>query len=122
MQNGIEKNDFGTGATEWFYFNGTPERAEKLTDEFININYSEVQVKEKFEYKLREEQDSAVKKTLEYFNSNEYKKEFLWNCKPRFGKTLTTYDFILKSNANKVLLVTNRPAISNSWYDDFEKF
>lgn len=122
IQNGIDKKDFGTGATEWFYFNGTPEKAEKLTDEFINIYDNKTESIEKIEYKLRKEQELAVEKTLEYFNSNEYKKEFLWNCKPRFGKTLTTYDFILKSNVNKVLLVTNRPTISNSWYDDFNKF
>ena len=48
--------------------------------------------------------------------------EFLWNAKPRFGKTLATYDFIRKGGFRNILIVTNRPAIANSWYDDFEKF
>ena len=46
----------------------------------------------------------------------------MWNAKPRFGKTLTTYDFARQLDAHKVLIVTNRPAIANSWFDDFEKF
>lgn len=48
--------------------------------------------------------------------------EVLWNAKPRFGKTLTTYDLARKLDAVNVLVVTNRPAIANSWFDDFQKF
>lgn len=48
--------------------------------------------------------------------------EFLWNAKPRFGKTLSVYDLVLRMKAQKVLIVTNRPAIANSWYADYEKF
>ena len=48
--------------------------------------------------------------------------EFLWNAKPRFGKTLSVYDFVQKTGAEKVLIVTNRPAIANSWYSDYAKF
>lgn len=35
---------------------------------------------------------------------------------------MTSYDFIRKINAKNVLIVTNRPAIANSWFDDFKKF
>ena len=48
--------------------------------------------------------------------------EFLWNAKPRFGKTLTSYDLIRRMGFTKVLIVTNRPSIANSWADDFMKF
>jgi len=48
--------------------------------------------------------------------------EFLWNAKPRFGKTLTAYDLIRQMGFKKVLVVTNRPSIANSWADDFNKF
>lgn len=72
-------------------------------------------------YKLRKEQEEAVNKTLAY--SNDHKGgEFLWNAKPRFGKTLTSYDFVQKKDAKTVLIVTNRPAIANSWYSDYEQF
>ena len=37
----------------------------------------------------------------------------------RFGKTLTTYDFARCIDAARVLIVTNRPSIANSWYQDF---
>jgi type II restriction enzyme len=37
------------------------------------------------------------------------KDEVLWNAKPRFGKTLTTYDLMRTLDVRKVLIVTNRP-------------
>ncbi len=72
-------------------------------------------------YKLRSEQDEAISKTVEYRNSHE-NGEFLWNAKPRFGKTLSVYDFITRIDAKNVLIVTNRPAIANSWLSDYKKF
>ena len=78
-------------------------------------------------YELRAEQEQAVSQTFDYFQSHE-KGEFLWNAKPRFGKTLTTYDLCKRLQATKgdyacnILIVTNRPAIANSWYEDFVKF
>lgn len=72
-------------------------------------------------YKLRDEQQSAVAMTVNYLASHE-NGEFLWNAKPRFGKTLSVYDFVQKTGAEKVLIVTNRPAISNSWFSDYSRF
>lgn len=121
--NGIDKKDFNGRADEWFYFNGTLEKAEELTDKFIERDYEEVHIADdKFDYILRNEQQQAVEKTLEYYRSEDEEKEFLWNAKPRFGKTLTTYDFIRNLQTTNVLIVTNRPAIANSWFDDFQKF
>jgi len=125
LLNGIEKKDFNQRADEWFYFNGNPEKAEELTERFIFNDYDEIHITDKqSDYVLRDEQQKAVEKTLEYINShNDYEeKEFLWNAKPRFGKTLTTYDLIRKIKPTNVLIVTNRPAIANSWFDDFKKF
>lgn len=123
LLNGIKKKDFNSRADEWFYFNGNLEKAEELTDKFINRDYDEIQIDDnRFDYVLRNEQQLAVEKTYEYYKGDQEPKEFLWNAKPRFGKTLTTYDFIRKINARNVLIVTNRPAIANSWFDDFHKF
>ncbi|CDK34248.1 DEAD/DEAH box helicase family protein [Ligilactobacillus salivarius] len=105
--------------TEWFYYDGTPEKAHADFDDFRNNEYS--QVKEHLNYTLRSEQEEAVNMTLAYAKSHEGG-EFLWNAKPRFGKTLTTYDLARKLDAVNVLVVTNRPAIANSWFDDFQKF
>ena len=73
-------------------------------------------------YRLREEQADAVGRTADYFRGRE-NAEFLWNAKPRFGKTLSAYDLCInKLGARNILIVTNRPAIANSWYSDYETF
>lgn len=69
------------------------------------------------DYKLRKEQENALSITKEYYENND-NREFLWNAKPRFDKTLSVYDFCKNINAEMVLIVTNRPAIANSWYSD----
>ncbi|MBP8599401.1 MAG: DEAD/DEAH box helicase family protein [Selenomonas sp.] len=72
-------------------------------------------------YKLRDEQNKAVEIALDYFKSHS-NGEFLWNAKPRFGKTLSAYDLCKRLDATNILIVTNRPAIANSWYSDYETF
>ena len=107
---------------EWFYFNGEPFKSKELFDLFRKEGFAGLQNDNgKIDYTLRFEQEEAVKKALDYFEKNE-KGEFLWNAKPRFGKTLSSYDLAKRLKANKVLIVTNRPAIANSWFDDFEMF
>lgn len=110
--------------TEWFYFNGHPEKASRLFDQFVRHDYAGYQPGEQVDYQLRQEQEEAVQQTLTYIQTNQdaRKKEFLWNAKPRFGKTLATYDLVKRLNCDRVLIVTNRPAIANSWFDDFHKF
>lgn len=119
-KSGIEnKVDLGK---EWFYFNGTPEKSKQLFNSFRENGFSALQsTVKKIDYELRSEQLEAVKRAKNYFE-NHKNGEFLWNAKPRFGKTLATYDLAKKIEANKVLIVTNRPAIANSWFDDFEQF
>lgn len=119
----IERESFGTTAREWFFFNGHPEQAEELTEKFIRRDFSEAQRNEivQTDYILREEQEKAVALTHQYFQEHS-NASFLWNAKPRFGKTLSTYDLVRRLEAENVLIVTNRPAVANSWYDDFEKF
>ncbi len=81
-------------------------------------------------YELRDEQEEAACKTADYFNNHKLVKilkkdkapEFLWNAKPRFGKTLAAYDFCKRVCAKNVLILTNRPAIADSWYCDYAKF
>jgi len=109
-------------ASEWYEF-GELSKAEELTDDYIHQDYDTVQVSdEQIDYILRTEQAEAVEETYEYWQNPVHGSEFLWNAKPRFGKTLTTYDFARKIKAKNILIVTNRPAIANSWYDDFIKF
>ncbi len=106
--------------TEWFFIQ--PERAKGEFMDFVQ-NHGAVQESREaaVPYVLRDEQEAAVKKAMAYFGSREGG-EFLWNCKPRFGKTLAAYDLCARMGARNVLVVTNRPAIANSWYDDYETF
>jgi type II restriction enzyme len=126
VQSGIERGKFeNTGRlSEWFYFGeGNEKQAEELFRKFIFRDYGQIQDPAAgTQYQLREEQADAVKRTLAYLKSGKEPADFLWNAKPRFGKTLATYDFIRKGGFKNVLIVTNRPAIANSWYDDFMKF
>ena len=112
----FDKND----ENEWFHI--SPNDSQSKFYEFrSNRGVLESDNHEVILYKLREEQEVAVSQTVAYMNDHEGG-EFLWNAKPRFGKTLSVYDFIQKVNAMNVLIVTNRPAIANSWYSDYEKF
>lgn len=111
--------------TEWFNVDGPT--SQQLLWKFAARSYAHVQAKNKMTYVLRREQQQAVDATYAYYqkclqSGEREKAEFLWNAKPRFGKTLTSYDFMRKMDARMVLIVTNRPAIANSWFDDFEKF
>ena len=102
--------------TEWFKIDG--EHSQQLFTRFANRML--VQPKAECEYSLRDEQARAVKMTKDYFENGG--EEFLWNAKPRFGKTLASYDLVRTMGFKKVLIVTNRPSIANSWADDFQKF
>ena len=102
--------------TEWFRVDGPRSRA--LFEQFAQRGPVGQGLDE--DYTLREEQARAVKTTAAYFRKRG--EEFLWNAKPRFGKTLAAYDLVRRMGFRKVLIVTNRPSIANSWADDFLKF
>lgn len=112
---GIKRED----GTEWFRITG--EESKSKFYEFKENRGITGGLPTVIQYKLRDEQEKAVEKTLEYRKNHEYG-EFLWNAKPRFGKTLSVYDFCKKAGAKKILIVTNRPAIANSWREDYANF
>ncbi len=108
----------GEGCPEWFKISG--DDSYVLFSKFRR-NMGVLQTLGVVPYVLRAEQNVAVNATYDYFSANT-DAEFLWNAKPRFGKTLAAYDLCKKLNAKKVLIVTNRPTIANSWYEDYVKF
>lgn len=67
---------------------------------------------------LRPEQNAAVEKTQKTFKK---KNRMLWNAKMRFGKTLTSLQLIRNEKFKKVLIMTHRPVVSDSWFEDFNK-
>lgn len=108
---------------EWFDFNNDVKKSEEMFYSFtFRKDYDELyESHQSLSYTLREEQQRAVDMTAQYFDERE-SGEFLWNAKPRFGKTLSTYDLIRSLGFHNVLVITNRPAVGNSWVDDYEKF
>lgn len=97
-------------------------------EDVLNV-IRELQEGKKFElsrtqnYKMRPEQEAAVLKTMEYYRS--FKAEnpdktphFLWNAKMRFGKTFTTYQLAKRMNLKRVLILTFKPAVMDSWKED----
>lgn len=116
-KNGVE-TDKGKD-NEWFHITGPDSRAM-----FFDFKANRGRLKTTagvIPYTLRNEQTEAVEKAYDYFMLHE-NGEFLWNAKPRFGKTLSVYDLCKCLDAAKILIVTNRPAIANSWYEDYCKF
>lgn len=69
---------------------------------------------------LRPEQNAAVVQTKKVFAKKSGRK-MLWNAKMRFGKTLTALQLIKDEQFEKVLIMTHRPVVSDSWFDDFRK-
>ncbi len=110
--------------TEWFQISGSDSK--RMINDFRE-DCGVLKTIGTVAYELRSEQEQAVAQTFDYFQSHQ-NGEFLWNAKPRFGKTLATYDLCKRLKASKgkmacnILIVTNRPAIANSWYEDFVKF
>ncbi len=115
QKQGVER----IAGTEWFHLTG--EESHRLFNQFRQ-NKGIIKSNGVIPYTLREEQKRAVQKTADYIHLRSKTGEFLWNAKPRFGKTLTSYYLAKTIGARNVLILTNRPAIANSWYSDYEKF
>lgn len=80
-----------------------------------------------FSFGMRPEQQSAVEKTVDYFQNfvndslNHCKiPHFLWNAKMRFGKTFAAYQLAKRMGWKKVLVLTFKPAVQNAWEEDLK--
>ena len=106
---------------EWFKTDlATAKKAIKA----VKNNQSVIDIDSNEEQKpriiLRPEQIAAVKKTEKAFKNNKYT-NMLWNAKMRFGKTLSALQLIKDEGYKHVLIMTHRPAVDESWFDDFVK-
>ena len=66
---------------------------------------------------LRQEQSDCIAKTRAVFAHSD---RMLWDCKMRFGKTVTAYSLVKIMKYQKVLVVTHRPAVVDGWRSDFD--
>lgn len=74
-------------------------------------------------FKMRPEQQVAVKRTIEYYASAKKDEpnrapKFLWNAKMRFGKTFASYQLAKKMGFTRVLVLTFKPAVESAWSED----
>lgn len=75
------------------------------------------------DHKMRPEQEKAVNDTADYFAQMDKEEpdrpsHYLWNAKMRFGKTFATYQLAKKMGAKRILVLTFKPAVEDSWRDD----
>lgn len=118
--------------SEWFDIASSGRESEQMLMEFTFGKFKTPTVAESSDYSLRSEQHEAIAKALTVFGFDPADPtkapapvtdpQVLWNAKPRFGKTLATYDLARRMGVRKVLIVTNRPAVGNSWFDDYIRF
>lgn len=122
-QQGIER-EYDPGATphrtEWHKFAGASKSSRDYFFDFVSSSFTTPPGVSKDDYTLRPEQRAAVEQAVAALGDGGG--EVLWNAKPRFGKTLATYDLIRTMDVERALIVTNRPAIANSWFDDYLRF
>ena len=65
---------------------------------------------------LRQEQKDAVAFTKKVFKHDN---TCLWNCKMRFGKTVTCLQLIKEMQYDRAIIITHRPVVKEGWMDDF---
>ncbi len=107
--------------TEWFYCS--------LDDVIEAIDAVKIRkstcIKRNKNFKMRDEQKQAIEETAEYFNehinSSELPPHYLWNAKMRFGKTFATYQLAKKMKWKRILVLTFKPAVKNSWAEDIAR-
>ena len=116
------------GAREWV--RTTPERVISTIKALQRAEAPPARARDQ-DFAMRAEQAEAVEQTLAYFCSRwaedaDAVPRFLWNAKMRFGKTFTTYQLAkrlpdARGRAKRVLVVTFKPAVADSWQEDLER-
>lgn len=104
---------------EWFRCTVDDVRAAILAVRNRTLNVE----KRTADFKMRPEQEKAVKRTKEYYDSAREDSpsrtpKFLWNAKMRFGKTFTAYQLAKAMGFKHVLILTFKPAVQSAWRED----
>lgn len=120
MRSGIKRHDFSrhNQGSEWFEC--SVETAVKAIEAAKQgksaLNTTDI-VPYTEPFILRDEQRAAVDKTLKRYRSGG--KVMLWNAKMRFGKTPTALQVVKEMNFHRTIIITHRPVVDKSWFDDF---
>lgn len=103
---------------EWFEID---LEVGKLAINAVKLNYSNLSntnVNTHHKIEFRPEQKKCIEKVKNHFKKHD---KFLINAKMRYGKTLVSLEIIKRCNFNKTIIMTHRPVVDDSWYDDFTK-
>ena len=119
LRSGIKRHDFSqrNQGREWFECSVETALAaiQAVKEERQSIRANEVvAIDESIEF--RPEQKDAIHKTVTKFQTGG--KSMLWNAKMRFGKTFATYQLAKRMGAKRILVLTFKPAVEDSWRDD----
>lgn len=114
----LKRNGFENTAGEWFRCTVDDVKAA-----YIAVKHRrQMETQRTLDFPMRDEQARAVQMTYDYFTQKPHGKDeplhFLWNAKMRFGKTFTTYQLARKMGANRILVLTFKPAVEGAWRDD----
>ena len=117
-RSGVKRKEF-KGATEWYSCDlETIKRAiAAIKEGKDSLGAGEVTHTEN-PIILRPEQKDAVERTLKQFRKGN---QMLWNAKMRFGKTLCALRVAKEMGAVRTIIVTHRPVVDASWFEDFGK-
>lgn len=122
LRSGIERKEFDlvNGANEWFCCDlNTAKRAIAAVKEGRKSLLTTEITDERSPIIFRPEQVEAINKTIDRFRNGSH---MLWNAKMRFGKTLSALKVVKDcEHFRRVLILTHRPVVDASWYEDFQK-
>ena len=117
-RSGVKKKAF-KGATEWFCCDlETAKKAITAVKQGkTSLNPNEI-TEGKTPFIFRPAQADAIERTKKQFKKGN---QMLWNAKMRFGKTLCALQVAKDLQMKRTLIVTHRPVVDTSWYEDFGK-
>jgi hypothetical protein len=117
----LKQKGFDNPNLEWMSC-GVEDVSTAIAELRSGVNYSGTH---HLNFRMRAEQVAAVERTHRYFQSrwaedSDAVPEFLWNAKMRFGKTFTAYQLGKKLDAQRILVITFKPAVEDAWRTDLE--
>ena len=117
-RSGVKRKEF-KGATEWYScdLETVKHAIAAIKEGKDSLGAGEVTHTEN-PIILRPEQKDAVERTLKQFRRGN---QMLWNAKMRFGKTLCALRVAKEMGAVRTIIVTHRPVVDASWFEDFGK-
>jgi hypothetical protein len=115
-----KKFEYADKAKEWFITDlQTVKNAILAAKQGRNSLLAEEKSSGKDPIIFRPEQEKAIKASVNKFK--EPGTRMLWNCKMRFGKTLSALQVVREMKFKRSVIVTHRPVVDAGWFEDFDK-